>query len=68
MGWAAFTSWTHEISDYLLSNQLSHPTIQYSGKDRVAMRDAIIAVQSAAGFSAGVSEDDMRSRVVSLSE
>ncbi len=68
ISWAFSRELTDEISGYLLSNQLSHATIQYSGKVRVAMRDAIIAILGAAGFSAGVSEDDMRPLAVSLSE
>jgi hypothetical protein len=59
---------TDEISGYLLSGQTSHAVIQYSGKIRLAMRDAIIAILVAAGMSASVSEDDMRPLSVALSE
>jgi hypothetical protein len=59
-----YISWTfsRELNDemgrYLLSNQLSHPMIKYSGKVRLAMRDAIIAILNAAEFSAMPAEDD----------
>jgi hypothetical protein len=58
--WAFSRSLTDEISGHLVRKELDHETIQYSGKIRIAMTDAIIAILQAAGFSAELSKDDMR--------
>jgi hypothetical protein len=68
ISWAFSRELTDEISGYLLSNQLPHPTIKYTGKVAAAMRDAIVAILNAAGLSASAAEDDMRTYAVSLSE
>jgi hypothetical protein len=68
ISWTFSQELTDEISGYLLSGHTSHAVIQYSGKIRLAMRDAIIAILVAAGMSASVSKDDMRPLSVALSE
>lgn len=68
ISWALSQELTDEISGYLLSNQLSHPTIQSFCKVRLAMRDAIIAILRAADLPARPAEDDIRALAVSLSE
>lgn len=68
ISWAFSRELTDEIGGYLLSNQLSHPTIKYTGKVAAAMRDAIVAILNAAGLSARAAEDDIRTYAVSLSE
>ena len=68
ISWSLSPKLTAEINEYLLSSQPSHATIQYSGKVRIAMGDAIIAILGAAGLSAEISEYDMRPLAVKLSE
>jgi hypothetical protein len=68
VSWSFSRELTEEISKYLLSKEYSHPRIQYSGNIRSAMRDAIIAILSAADLSAGPAEDDMRAFAVRVSE
>lgn len=67
--WTFSEELAKEIGSRLLSQDVSHPVIRYSGKVQLAMRDAIIAILGAAGFSAGASkDDDMRPLAVSLYE
>jgi hypothetical protein len=69
-----YISWTfsqelaNEINNYLLAKQYSHPDFQYSGKVRLVMRDAIIAILNAAGLKAIQSKNDMRPLAVSVSD
>jgi hypothetical protein len=68
ISWVLSRELTDEINNLLLTNQLSHERIQYSGKVRAAMRDAVIAILNAAGISARPAAGDMRALQVSISE
>jgi len=68
ISWSLSRGLTDDINNLLLTNQLSDERIQYSGKVRVAMRDAIIAILNAAGISASPALSDMRALEVSISE
>jgi hypothetical protein len=46
-----------EIANHLLARQVSHPSVQYFFGVQRAMRDAIMAILHAAGFTAVRSED-----------
>jgi len=67
ISWQVSQELADQINRHLLSHQLTHPSIQYSGKIREAMRDAIITVLSASGLLAKASENDMRPLEVSIS-
>jgi hypothetical protein len=68
ISWSLSRGLTDEINNLLLANELSDERIQYSGKVRVAMRDAIIAILTAAGLSAGAAVSDIRALEVSVSD
>jgi hypothetical protein len=68
ISWTFSEELTNEISNYLLTKQTSHPTFQYSGKIRLAMRDVIMTILNAAGLKASHSKDDMRPLAVLVSD
>lgn len=68
ISWSLSRGLTDDINNLLLTNQLSHELIHYSGQVRAAMRDAIITILNAAGISANLALSDMRALEVSLSE
>jgi hypothetical protein len=68
ISWSLSRGLTDDINNLLLTNQISDERIQYSGKVRAAMRDAIIAILNAAGISASPAVSDIRALEVSISD
>lgn len=58
--WSVSPEFTAEVSGHLMSGELTHPSIQESGKIRAAMADAIIKTLNASGLAATLNDDDMR--------
>jgi hypothetical protein len=67
VSWRFSRDLEEELGRYYLRKDFTHPTLKYSGQVRRTMRDAILAVLTAAGFSAQPSKDDMRPLAISIS-
>jgi hypothetical protein len=68
ISWAFPEELASEIGKHLLVGEHAHPEIQYSGKVRMAMREAIMTILNAAGLKAIESKDDMRPLAVLVSD
>jgi hypothetical protein len=67
VSWRFSRQLEEELGDYYLRKEFTHPTLKYSGQVRHTMRDAILAIFTAAGFSAELSKDDIRPLSISVS-
>ena len=58
--WSLSPEFTAEVSGFLLSGEITHPSIQLSGEIKAAMIDSILKMLNSSGLSAALSDDDMR--------
>jgi hypothetical protein len=66
--WALAPSLSTDVSQHLLAGESGHVVVKQSGRIRIAMQEAIIAILDSSGFNAQVTSDDMRPLAVSVSE
>jgi hypothetical protein len=65
--WVFPRSLTDDINAYIIDKQFTHPTVKYSGVVYGAMRDALLSILRASGFSAELADEDMRPFAVVIS-
>lgn len=65
--WVLSRSLTNDINAHIIDKQFTHPTVEYSGVVYGAMRDALLAILSASGFSAELADEDIRPFAVVIS-
>lgn len=68
VSWALAPGLSADVSHHLLAGEPNHDIVKKSGRIRVAMREAIIAILDSSGFTAEFASDDMRPLAVSVSE